>query len=452
MKINLIVLPFEETVKHPPICLGYIGALLRRDENEVRIIDLNLGEEISEADMNIVATATVDYYNCPLLNMDLIDVWLGKIKKLGKPVAILGPHVTTYPDYFLKYGDYLIIGEPEITIKELVVRLNKKESLRGVRGLVYKKGKKVVKNPARPPIANLDILPFPDRSLIRNEKYINPVCKNHPYTMVLSSRGCPYKCTYCYMEVYGHSWRFRSAKNVVEELIEIKKKYGIREIWFRDDLFSFDKERTLEICEGMTKNNLGLTWSCQTRVDHLNREVVKKMKEAGCYVISLGIESGSQEILNNLRKGITLDKAREAVRLCNDEGIRTRGYFIIGCPGETKETINQTFNFAKELDLDYFMLSILTPYPETTLFNEALKEKIIKKKSWSEALKKSGQIKTDFSFEELMKIKRDMYMRYYLRPKYIFNRILKGRFDVLYHGFAPFIRQFTIKKFRGKKF
>ena len=175
------------------------------------------------------------------------------------------------------------------------------------------------------------------------------------------------------------------------------------------------------------------------------------MKEAGCYVISLGIESGSQEMLNRLRKGITIEQIKKAVRLCKKYGIRTRGYFIIGSPGETKETISQTINLAKELNLDYFMLSILTPYPQTTIFENALKKGIIKKRNWDEALKNAGIIETSFSFEQLMDLKKSLYKKYYLNLGYILPRLMPGKVDILYHGFKPFIKQFLIKKFRGKK-
>jgi anaerobic magnesium-protoporphyrin IX monomethyl ester cyclase len=450
MKINLIVLPFEENVKSPPICLGYIGSLLRKNKHESRIIDLNFEDKIPESDLNIITTTTIDYYNCPLLNIEEIKRNLIKIKKLNVPVAILGPHVTTFPDLFLDYGDYLIIGEPEITVFELVNSLENKKNLKQVIGLYYKENGKVIKNNPRPLIKNLDDLPFPDRGLMKINKYVNPICKNHPYTMVVSSRGCPYKCSYCYMDVYGHSWRARSSKNVVEELIEINKRYNIKEVWFRDDLFSLDKKRVIEICQGIIDNNLDITWSCQTRVDFIEEETIKQMAKAGCYVISLGIESGSQIILDKMNKGINLVQIRKAVKLCKKYKIRTRGYFIIGSPGETKKTINETLIFAKELDLDYFMLSILTPYPKTPIFDNALKNNIIKKENWDESLRCAGIIDTPFSFEQLVKIKRLLYLKYYFRLNYLLFRLTPYKIDILYHGFLPFINQFLIKKFRGK--
>ena len=451
MKINLIVLPFEENVKSPPICLGYIASLLEQDKHNIKIIDLNFETQIPQSDLNIVTTTTVDYYNCPLLNMDVIDKWLAIISKTKIPLAVIGPHVTTMPEYFEKYAQYLVVGEPELTIKEMVASLTKNKSLNGIKGLVYKQGKRFIKNSSRKLLQNLDILPFPDRRLIKNDLYVNPVCKNYPYTMVISSRGCPYKCTYCYMDVYGHFWRARSAENVVNELTEIRKKYNIREIVFRDDLFSLDKTRVLKICNGIIKKNLNLTWTCQTRVDSVDEEIISKMKEAGCYSISFGIEGGSQEMMNRLKKGITIEKVKKAIALCQKYNIRTRGYFIIGCPGETKESIQQTLELAKELDLDYFMLSILTPYPQTEIFEDAFKKKIIKKRSWNEALRCAGIIETPFTFNELVKIKRDLYFKYYFRPGYILPRLLPGKIDMLYHGFMPFIKNMLKRKFRGKK-
>jgi len=451
MKINLIVLPFEENVKSPPVCLGYVASLLEQKNHKVKIIDLNFETKIPQADLNIAATTTVDYYNCPLLNIDVIDKWLVRISKMKTPLAVIGPHVTTIPQYFEKYADYLVIGEPELTIKELVTSLTEGKSLKSVKGLFYKQGKKFIKNELRELIRNLDELPFPDRSLIKNNLYINPVCKNHPYTIVISSRGCPYQCTYCYMDVYGHFWRARSAENVIKELIEIKIKHNIREIVFRDDLFTLDKNRVLKICDGIIKNNLNLTWTCQTRADFLDEEILSKMKEAGCYAVSLGIESGSQEIIDRLKKQIKIEQIKRAVSLCKKYDIRTRGYFIIGSPGETLETIERTLNLAKELDLDYFMVSILTPYPKTKLFEDYLKKGLIKKRSWDESLKHAGSLETPFTFDELVNIKRRLYIKYYLRLGYILPRLRLSKIDMLYHGIAPFVKNIFVKKFRGSK-
>ena len=449
MKINLILLPFEETVKNPPISLAYIGAILKREGHEVKLIDLNFEKEIPNSDINIVATTTLDYYNCPLLNLGSIKKNLMKIRELKKPIILIGPHGTSTPNYFENYADYIVIGEPEITVKELVSSLSKRRSVRKVKGLHYKEGRKFITTPPRPLISDLDSLPFPDRSLIKNEKYYNPICKNNPFTAILTSRGCPYQCTFCYKGVYGSKWRKRSAENVVKELIEIREKYGIKEVWFRDDLFLLDKERVIKICEGIIKNKLDISWSCASRVDNLDFSTLKKMKEAGCYVLSFGIESGSEEILRRIKKGITLEKVKEVVRWCKKLDIRTRGYFIIGFPGETAETINKTLKFAKELDLDYFMLSIMTPYPNTEIYNEAMREKIIPGINWEYSLKYAGRIKTKFQFSELVKIKRKLYLKYYLRPFYIFPRLNRKKVDILLHGLYPFLKQMTISKFRG---
>jgi len=451
MKINLILLPFEETVKLPPISLGYIGSILQQKGHEVKIIDLNLKGKISEADINLVATTNIDYYNCPLLCLDSIVSELLKIKKIGKPIIIIGPHSTSTPEYFENYGDYIIIGEPEITVSELIESLDKNKDLKKVKGLYYKKGNKFTKNEARPNISDLDSLPFPDRSLIKNEEYHNPVCKYNPFTLVLGSRGCPFQCTFCYKGVYGSIWRKRSPENIIKELIEIRKKYNIREIWFRDDLFLLGKERIEKICDEMIKNELDLSWFCQARVNDLDLALLQKMKKAGCHTLSFGIESGSPKILKNIKKGITLEKVEEVTANCKKAGIRTRGYFIIGFPGENDETIKESLEFAKKLDLDFFMVSILTPYPNTKIFDNALKEGIIKEKKWENSLKYAGQIHTKFTFEGLINLKRKLYVKYYLRSKYILPRLSPKRIDILKHGLLPFLKQFVVKKFRGKR-
>ena len=451
MKINLILLPFEENARLPPISLGYIGVLLKNQGYEVKLIDLNLETNIPDSDINLVASTTEDYYNCPLLNIESIIDCLKKIKDLRKPIILIGPHGTSTPEHFQDYADYIVIGEPEITSLELIKALTNKKDIKKVRGIHFRYKSKFITTSPRPPIYDLDSLPFPDRSLMKINEYVNPVCKNHPFTVIITSRGCPYQCTFCFKGVYGTIWRKRSPENVVNELIEIKRKYNIKEIWFRDDLFLLDKPRIIKICDGIIKNNLDLSWSCQARVDNLDYETLNKMKQAGCYTLSLGIESASQKILNNIKKGINLEKVINAVNLCKKLGIRTRGYFIIGFPGETKETINESLGFAKSLDLDYFMISLMTPYPNTEIFENAFKEGIIKERSWESSLKYAGQIHTEFTFEELIKMKRKLYSKYYLRYSYIIKRLTPSKIDILYHGLIPFIRQFLVKKFRGKR-
>lgn len=442
MKINLILLPYEETVHNPPISLAYIGAILKQKGYIVKLIDLNLEKKIPGSDINLVATTTIDYYNCPLLNLDEINNNLHKIKQIGKPIILIGPHGTSTPKYFEGFADYIVIGEPEITVSELVEKIDKKQPTKDVKGLHT--------TLPRPLIKDLDALPFPDRSLMKINSYNNPVCKHNPFTAILTTRGCPYQCTFCYKGVYGSVWRKRSPENVVRELIEIKRKYHIREIWFRDDLFLLDKQRVIKICDGIIRNKLNLSWGCQSRVDNLDFETLEKMKKAGCHTLFFGIESASPKILKQIKKGITLEKVEQVARWCRKLRLRTRGYFIIGFPGETRETIKQDLNFAKKLDLDYFLVSIMTPYPDTEIFNTALKQGIIKTKDWKNSLKYSGQINTNFKFKELVKVKRELYKKYYLRAGYILKRLSPQKIDMVFHGFSPFVKQFIIRKFRGK--
>jgi len=431
MKINLINLPSEETSILPPLVLAYIGALLK--EHELTLIDFNFQTNIPEADLNIISTASVDYYNNPPLNIETILTHIKNIK--GKKI-IFGPHVTSTPELFKDLG-ILVIGEPEITIQETVKAISKNQPLNNIPGLY--------KNTQRELIRDLDSLPFPNRKLLNN-KYYNPLSKKNPYTMLISSRGCPFKCIYCYNEVFGHSWRARSATNVIKEFKEIKQ-LNIPEVWIRDDLFSMDKQRALDICNGI--KDLNISWSCQFRVDTSNKELLNKMYESGCHLVSLGIESGSSTILKNLKKGITIEKVKEVVKDCKDIGITTRGYFIIGSPGETKETIKESLQVAKNLDLDYFSVSIMTPYIDTELYELGKKQGLIQSNSWTESLKNAGKIGTDFTWKELVEIKKQLYKKYYLRPSYLAKRLLKPK--ILKNGFYPFLRQMKRRDFRGIK-
>jgi len=452
IKVNLILLPYEETVRNPPISLCYIGALLKQKNYEVKLIDLNFDKEIPNSDFNVVASTTEDYYNCPLLNLKDIKLNLLKIKAIGKPLILIGPHGTSTPEYFQNYADYIVVGEPEITVSELIHAIVNKKNLRKIKGISFKLGEKIIKTKPQPFITNLDSLPFPNRSLLKSNKYTNPMCKYYPFTVIFTTRGCPYQCTFCYKGVYGNIWRKRNPDKVVEEIIEIRRKYKVRELWIRDDLFLLDKERIIKICDGMIKNNLNMSWHCQSRIDNIDENIIKKIKQAGCHTISLGIESGSSEIIKRIKKGINLKDTEKVVKLCKKYGIKTRGYFIIGFPGETKETIKQSFELAKKLDLDFFAISILTPYPNTEIFNRALEKKIIPKKEnlWEASLRYAGQIETKFTFEQLVDLKRELYKRYYLRLGYILPRLNPSKIDMVYRGFIPFLKQLFVKKFRGQ--
>lgn len=289
-----------------------------------------------------------------------------KLKKINPNLKIVlgGVHATLSYKELIKesWCDYVVRGEGEFTFLELVNNVPRKDIL----GLSYKdRLGKVMHNDNRQYINPLDIIPFPDR-----ESFITP---NHRMDLgqIITGRGCPYNCTYCASPaLWGRTnVRFRSIHNVVTELELISKRYQSSLIYISDDTFTLKKSRTMELCNEIINRDLKITWKCDTRADCLDKELVDKMKEAGCELIKIGVESGSPKILKEIKKGVTKEKLRLAVDLVKKAGIKITIYLMVGFPGETDEDVQRTIDFAHELNTDYYSLSILSPYFGTEIFS-----------------------------------------------------------------------------------
>jgi radical SAM superfamily enzyme YgiQ (UPF0313 family) len=243
--------------------------------------------------------------------------------------------------------------------------------LASVRGLAWRRGDGIVLNPDRPFVRNLDDLPLPRHDLLPLERYRAPLVGG-PYAFVVTSRGCPANCCFCIKHVsYGQSVRFRSAESVVDEL-EALAKLGVRAVNMYADLFTLNRDHVLGICERIVERGLRVRWTCNSRVDFVDEELLRTMARAGCWMISWGIESGDQDVLRRARKGITLGQAERALAWARRAGIRNWGYFIIGLPGESEASIRRTIDFAKHLPLDLVLFHIAAPYPGTPFFYEVV--------------------------------------------------------------------------------
>ncbi len=246
-------------------------------------------------------------------------------------------------------------------------------TLRHIKGLVWRDSGEIVVNPDRPFIRHLDDLPLPRHDLLPLKKYRAPLVRG-PYAFVVTSRGCPGGCRFCIKHVsYGSSVRFRSPENIVEEL-ELLINLGVRSVHMYADLFTVSREQVVGLCELMLQRGLRLRWTCNSRVDFVDPEMLRVMRRAGCWMISWGIESGSEEILRRAHKGISLDQAERALRWAHEAGLRNWGYFIVGLPGETEETIRETIRFAKRLPLDLALFHIAAPYPGSPFFFEVVEQ------------------------------------------------------------------------------
>jgi len=271
--------------------------------------------------------------------------------------------------------DIAVVGEGELTLVELLHVLHANQPLASVAGLVIRDGETLRATGRRPFITDLDSLPFPAWDLLEGfpQCYLPAPFKVRqlPAATLVTSRGCPNTCIFCDRSVFGASCHAYSADYVVRQMVELQRRYGIREFSFEDDTFITFKTRLKEICSRLIDLRLDLSWSCLGRVNHVTAENLALMRRAGCWQISYGIESGSPEILSLINKRVSLDQVRQAVQLSRKAGIRSKGFFILGHPGETRATLRMTSDFALELPLDDISVSLMTPFPGTELYRRA---------------------------------------------------------------------------------
>jgi len=250
-----------------------------------------------------------------------------------------------------------------------------------------------------------------------------------PFAAIITSRGCPYRCSYCSKPIFGSKFRAQSPERVVDEVAYYKDRFGVKELAFYDDVFTLNKKRAYAIAEEIIKRGLKIGWTCETRVNLVDKDLLSHMKQAGCYAIAYGIESASPEILDTLNKGITIDEVEEAIRLTQEVGLQTIGYFMIGSPGESPETIGKTIEFAKKLKLDFAQFAITTPFPGTELYNLYLKDKG-STIPWENFVYGGTGNKVTPVFESDELSRADLqywtgraYKEFYLRPSYLWQRI-----------------------------
>ncbi|GBE05732.1 MAG TPA: radical SAM protein [Nitrospirae bacterium] len=453
----------EERGFNPPLGLLYIAAYLEKHtEHEISVIDAqverlnysSLAARISEFAPDIAGLTT--------MTMTLIDVMktAGIIKQTDKNIKVVlgGPHVHLFPEESvnLRNVDYIVLGEGEEAFKDLLDHMDNKQALMNIAGLVFKEDGNIIHTGLRPPIKDLDRLPFPARHLVPYKKYTSLLSKGNIATTVFTSRGCPFKCTFCDRPHLGKVFRARSAGNVVDEL-ELCSKLGIHDFLFYDDTFTVNKKRVMDICNEIVKRKLDIGWDIRARIDTVDEEMLKNLKKAGCRGIHYGIEAGTEKILKVLNKRITILQAQHVFDLTRKYRIPILAYFMIGNPAETRDDIFTTFSVMKELDPDYVHMTILTPFPGTKIYFDGLKNGIIRKDYWKEF---AEDPKPDFipphwdelfSRNELNDLLVKGYKGFYIRPSYILKRIGALRsFSELKKKAAAGLKVFFMKQFTGR--
>jgi len=433
-----------------PLGLGYIAAVLEKQGHKVKILDLNvqkdkLGQILKENNINITGM----YAITPTIK----SAWsiCSRIKTINPNIITVlgGTHPTVLPNESLEKQDIDIIvrKEGEYVFAELCEKIEKanydlnKANLKKTKGISYKKNytstnPKITHNPDSIPIKDLNKLPFPAYHLFPLDKYkpTRPtwISKNVIPGSMLTSRGCPFSCIFCFKGVHGNNYRYRSPENVIEEIKLLKEKYKITFLEFQDDNFNQIPERAKKICNLIIKENIDIKWSIPngiSRVENITNDFLDIAKKSGCVDIWFAIESGSQQILDNvINKATTIEKIKNAAKTAKDYGFKTGGFFCIGNPGEQIEDIEKTINLACSLDLDRAQFTIATPFPGTRLF---------------ELIKEKGELLiTDWDrygpFEDIIyfrtknmgntamikKMYKKAYRKFYLRPQYIKKALL----------------------------
>lgn len=360
---------------NPPHPLILIGTILKDNGNIVSVVDAPM-QRLNCKDMEIRAqNIDIVVVNSSVMTFgedaDVLLRMKGSNKKLTTIVCGAAP--TFMADFCLKHDgiDYVVFNEPDFIIKELIERISSNGDVDNIPGIGFKNNGTYIKNDFAPLISNLDFIPFSDWSMLEYKgEYFNPIIERYPYVTDLTTRGCHGKCTFCMSpKFYGSKVRGRSAQNVIEGFRRHKAN-GIKEIYLRDEMFTAFKGRNVEIFEAMIKEDMDFTWICSSRVDAVDKDMLALMKRSGCHTIKFGVESGNQEILNRVKKDIDLDDVRKTFHLCSTLKIKTHAHFMVGMPGENKDTLKQTIRFAKEINPTTATFGMMTPYPGTPIFEQ----------------------------------------------------------------------------------
>lgn len=417
-----------------PLGIFYLAAYIRENGYDVRVCDAE-AERLSSQDI----LDRIDAYNPRVVGISSTTVAFHRAVEIAEAIrtrfpevitVLGGPHVTSNLDHAMSCAafNYAVIGEGEITFLELLDALSRNDSPAEIRGIAYREASgRIIRTPSREYISNLDILPYPAYDLVREIGSYAPPPSNYrtlPVMNIITSRGCPNTCTFCDRNVFGRKYRERSAANVFGEIQYLHDSFGIRELAFVDDTFLINKRRVHELFDMIRAAGLYFPWTCMARINNVTHEFLKYLRENGCWGIAFGIESGDEEILRTIRKNIRLEKVTEVIAWCDALGIETKGFFIIGHPGETVQTIDKTIAFALSLRLSAVVVTINTPIPGSVQYEEAHRYGRLDTTDWTK-FNYWRPVFVPFGLTEelLLKKQEEFYLRFYLRPRIVWKYV-----------------------------
>ena len=454
MKILLVNPPYSDVYTRvstaegvvPPLGLAYLAAYIREKGFNVQILDANALEIPIENikdhiphDVDIVGTVSFT----PSLNKSCKILSICKNINPNIVTVLGGAHISALPkDTIEKYDsvDIGVIGEGEITFGELIEAIRDKKDLSDVKGICFRKDKEIIINEPRGLIEDIDILPFPAYDLLPMNKYCVPLhhvgfgekIPTKPFAVIFTSRGCPFNCTYCASKViWTRKVRYRSSKNILDEIDILVKKHNIKVLDIADDVFTINKKVFNEVLDGLIARNYNLHFNCLSRVDTVDLDMLKKLKKAKCYLIRYGVESGSQKVLDLMKKGIKVEQVIQAFKLTHKAKIPSSACFIIGHPGETKETVKQTIWLAKKIDPIIAHFFVALPLVGTELYDIAKENKlIVNDTDWEQWIQTPDMpiLRSEkLSVKDIKNLRNKAYRSFFLRPSYIIKSILRIR-------------------------
>ncbi|MFC1809438.1 B12-binding domain-containing radical SAM protein [Candidatus Omnitrophota bacterium] len=449
----------------PPLGLGSLASVLRSNGYVVKILDSEaLGLTITETIDEIISFAPT-FLGITAVTVSIFsaaDVVKG-VKQIDDSICSIigGPHLSAVPDETMKlFPDFEVgvIGEGEITLMRLLEAISSKGSLHEVEGIIFRFDGKLITTEPRNNVDDLDSFEFPAWDLLPDlRKYYQPSAfgfKKLPCTSLVTARGCYGTCSFCNQGVWGKRYREHSAQYVFDMIKELYCKYGIRDLAIYDGVFGVNKKRLVTLCEMLIKEKLDLVWSCNFRAEMANPEILRLMKKAGCWNIAYGIESCSDEVLSFIKKGVTFDMIKNALRYTKEAGITSKGYIMVGTLNETVETCTTTLNNILKLDLDILTVNSFTPFPGTLDYERADQYGSFNR-NWRLLNEHSYVfVPSSMTQEQVEGFVRLITKKFYLRPSVIFRyfiMFLNPRyFKLLFIGFISFLK-FVIFKSKTKK-
>lgn len=403
----------------PPLDLLNCAALLEQDGHRVDLLDARahwiapqeIGRKARGYDRVFVTSSPMDRWQCPNIDTDKFLLTTNELP--ADRTVVLGVHGTVMPEQFLKLtgAQAVVLGEPEFTVQEIC----RKERFGEVAGLVFRDGEGATRTAPRE-LPDVDTLPAPAFHLTNLDRYGYELLGGR-FALLEGSRSCPWSCNYCLLEMYGRKYRRKNPDNVIRDVQLAVEEFGARNAYFIDLEFTVHHKLVERLCDFLIRKRYDFRWSCQTRLDTIDADMLALMKRSGCALIHYGVETGSQRILEAINKKITFDKIRKGMALTHKAGIDSACFFMLGLPGETAEDIARTIAFAKALNPTYASFHVATPYPGTRFHKQYAD-------NWTFPISES--FSQTLPLEELRRTARRAMMEFYLRPGYIGSRMLHG--------------------------